>query len=219
MEEMVSLYTETLHDLLLNKNYGEASQDASLTEVLNLMEKFPNFVFGDDIEFSFIDLFIEKYDIREIGTETEELFIHYWREKTNELIIKYVPKIKMWIDNFTELFKFTVKLELSDNKRFSNGTQNTYYINPVTASTEIEKTVVIDEEENKTTVSYSGGKLKTQDVDTTDNNGQHSRTISRDVLQSVWGKTRPIILKQIFDLEDIYNTCIKEYEKIFMGIY
>ena len=68
---MLALYTETLETLLKNKNYGEESQDSSLTEVLNLMEKFPTFVFGEDISFDMETLFLQKYDIREIGAETE----------------------------------------------------------------------------------------------------------------------------------------------------
>ena len=218
MSLMTELYTETLETFLKNKRFGTASQDVALTEVLNLMAKFPKFVFGD-LELSFTKLFIEKYDIREIGAETEELFLHFWRETTNRLLIKYVPKIQMWLDNFTELFKFKVNLTTEENVGYSNGTQDTYYLNPVTANTGIQKTVVVDEENKTTTTTYSGGNLKTAEVAGSDSNGQRTRILNRDVLQSVWGKTRPIILKQIMELEDIYNTAIKEYETIFMGIY
>ena len=217
--EMVSKFTETLQELLVHKNYGEASEDAFLTEILGLMDKFPNFVFGENLNLSMKQLFLDKYDIREIGAETEELFMHYWREHTQRLLIKYVPKIKMWIDNFKDLFKFTVKLDLDWDEKYSNGSQNTYYLNPITANTGVQKTVVVDEEHKTTTTTFSGGNLKTQDVDTNDNNGQKSRKISRDVLQSVWGKTRPMILESIMELKDIYNECLDEYEIIFMGVF
>ncbi len=219
MAKMKALYTETLEELCINKAMGTASEDVVLTQILAKMDKFPAFVFGDDISLNFKNLFFEKYDIREIGSETEELFLHYWLEKTNELLIKYVPKIQMWLDNFNDLFKFKVTLDISENQNFSNGRQNTYYLNPVTAATGITKTVVVDENNKTTTTTYTGGNLKTEDVATSDDNGQKSRVIQRDVLQSVWGKTRPIILKQIMELEDIYNTAIKEYEKIFMGVF
>ena len=217
--EMISNFTETLQELLNHKNYGEASQDASLTEILGLMDKFPNFVFGENLNLSMKQLFLDKYDIREIGAETEELFMHYWKEHTQRLLIKYVPKIKMWIDNFKDLFKFTVKLDLDWDEKYSNGSQNTYYLNPITANTGVQKTVVVDEENKTTTTTFSGGNLKTQDVDTNDNNGQKSRKISRDVLQSVWGKTRPMILESIMELKDIYIDCLGEYETIFMGVF
>lgn len=215
---MIAQYTETFEELLKNKKALTPEQSEDVGEVLLLMTKFPSFTF-DDLNLSMVDLFIKKYDIREIGAETEELFIHYWREKTNELLIKYVPKIKMWIDNFKDLFKFTVKLELSDNQKYSSGRQNTYYLNPVTANTEIQKTVVVDEENNTTTTTFSGGKLKTQDLDTVDDNGERNRTIKRDVLQSVWGKTRANLLDQIMKLEDIYNSCLKEFDVLFMGLF
>ena len=119
---------------------------------------------------------------------------------------------------FNELFKFKVRLSTEENQKYSNGAQDTYYLNPVTASTGITKTVVVDEENKTTTTTYSGGNLKTQEVAGSDSNGQRTRILERDVLQSVWGKTRPIILKQIMELEDIYNTAIKEFETIFMGV-
>lgn len=219
MKKIVALYTETLEELLENKGYGTVSQDAVLTEILGLMEKIPAFVFGEDISLNFTSLFMEKYDIREIGSETEELFLHYWREKTNEILIAYVPKIQMWLDNFNDLFKFKVTLDIADNQNYSNGRQDTYYLNPVTANTEITKTVVVDETNNTTTTTFSGGKLKTEDVSTSDDNGQKSRIIHKDVLQSVWGKTRPMILEHIMDLKSIYTDALNEYEKIFMGVF
>lgn len=215
MEEMVSLYTETLSTLLKNRGYGEQNQDALLTKILTLMGKFPKFKFDENLELDMTDLFIQKYDIREIGSETEELFLHFWREKTNELLLKYYPKIKGWLENFNDLFKFTVKLTSTEN--YSNGTQNNYYLNPVSANTGITKTVVVDEENSTTTTTFSGGNLKVQDVDSSDNAG--TRKVERDVLQSVWGKTRADILEKIMNLKNIYNDCLNEYQTIFMGVY
>ena len=195
---MIAKYTETLETLLENQGYGEEEQSSSLTEILLLMSKFPNFVFGEDIELSMTDLFIKKYDIREIGAETEEMFMHFWREKTNELLMKYAPKMQKWLENFDDLFKFTVKLEREDSETYNGNVQNTYYLNPVNSSTE---------------------NLKVQDVDKTNNS--HGKTIKskRDVLQSVWGKTRADIMEKILNLKDIFNDCLSEYETIFMGIF
>ena len=197
MSRMIALYTETLEELLDNQNYGEEEQSSSLTEILDLMSKFPKFVFGEDLEFEMKDLFMHKYDIREIGAETEELFMHYWRDKTNELLMKYAPKLQMWIDNFKDLFKFTVRLELTDSTSNSDTNQNTYYLNPVNNRTE---------------------NLKVSDVDKSEFSGNRIRTISRDALQTVWGKTRADIMAKIFELRDIFNDCLSEYETIFMGV-
>jgi hypothetical protein len=188
--EMISLFTETLDDLLKNKGYGTASQDAALTEILSLMGKFPNFTFGEDLNISMTDLFMHKFDIREIGAETEELFMHYWKERINELLIKYVPKITMWLDNFNDLFKFTVELTTTNN--LTNANTNSYYLNPVNANSE---------------------KLSNKDTSTETKTG----TVKREVLQTVWGKTRAMILEQILNLKDVYNDCLNEFEVIFMG--
>lgn len=195
---MIALYTETLETLLKNKHYGEESEDSSLTEVLELMEKFPSFVFGEDIEFSMKTLFVQKYDIREIGSETEELFLHFWREKTNELLMKYAPKMQKWLENFDDLFKFTVRLKKTQTREGNDNNKNTYYLNPVTNDTE---------------------SLKVQDVDTSKSDFEHEINEERDVLQSVWGKTRADIMEKILDLKDIFNDCLQEYETIFMGVY
>lgn len=190
---MLTNFTETLEDLLANKGYGTGEQDQSLTEIISLMNKFPSFVIDETTNLSMLNLFIEKYDIREIGSETEELFLHFWKEKTNELIMKYKPKMDMWLAHFNDLFKFTVQLVATENMQ--NNNQNTYYLNPVSKQTE---------------------NLKVSDVDKTENSRE--RTITRDVLQTVWGKTRADILNKILEVKDVFNDCLSEFETIFMGV-
>ena len=190
---MLANFTETLEDLLTNKGYGTGEQDQSLTDIISLMNKFPSFIIDENTNLSMLDMFIEKYDIREIGSETEELFLHFWKEKTNELIVKYKPKMDMWLAHFNDLFKFTVQLVATEN--MSNNNQNTYYLNPVSKQTE---------------------NLKVSDVDKTEYNRE--RTITRDVLQTVWGKTRADILNKILEVKDVFNDCLAEFEVIFMGV-
>lgn len=190
-------YTKRLSEVLEELGYGTEEQVQSLTDILSLMDKFPDFVFNDDIEISMKNLFLQKYDIREICCEDTELFLHFWKERTNELLIRYVPKIQMWLDNFNDLFKFTVRLTISDSNTTTDNTQNTYYLNPV---------------------NNSAQNLKVQDVDKSDNEGTSVRTIQRDALQSVWGKTRAALMKQILELKDIYYDCLLAYENIFLGV-
>lgn len=191
-------FTETLQTLLDNQGYGTQEQSAPLTEIINLMDKFPAFVFSDTISFTMKYLFIAKYDIREIGAEDEDLFMHFWREKTNELIMKYAPKMQKWLENFDDLFKFTVKLERDDTFSGSNNNKNTYYLNPV---------------------SSNPIGLKVQDVDKSENQKENTFHSERDVLQSVWGKTRADIMEKILNLKDIFNDCLAEYEQLFMGVF
>ena len=186
---MIAEYTETLQDYLDNRG-GDFP-----TPIKNLLQQIPNFKFQDeeydiDIDLSFIDLFKDKYDIRELGAETEELFEHFLIETAQHCLIEYVPKIHTWLKNFKDLFKFTVRLEYES----TSNNDNTYYLNPV----------------NTTTTN-----LKVNDVDKTEGNIEGSR----DVLQSVWGKTRANLLEQILDLKNVYNDCLEYFQKCFMGLY
>lgn len=202
------LETKTLEEVLRELHYGGLNQDVRLSEILGvhlvglpeidgLIDKFPTFIFGDDIELKFRILFLQRYDIRRIGQETIDLFMHYWREKCNELLIKYAPKMQKWLDNFNDLFKFTVKLERDDTTTTNANNQNTYYLNPASANPQ---------------------NLKVQDVDTSANTGGGTLHSERDVLQSVWGKTRADIMEKILNLKDIFNDCLDEFEVIFSGV-
>ena len=200
----------TLNEVLQELKYELPTQDSRLTEILGitiiqpvpqppvhfdgLFDKFPTFVFGEDLELSFKTLFLQRYDIRKVGQNDIDLFMHYWREKTNELLVKYAPKMQKWLDNFDDLFKFTVKLERDDTGYLTNGNQNTYYLNPVNATSQ---------------------NLKVQDVDKSDRRIDRFLHTERDVLQSVWGKTRADIMEKIMDLKDIFNDCLDGFEVIF----
>ena len=122
-------------------------------------------------------------------------------ETGKRCVIEYVPKIYMWLNNFKDLFKFTVRLELGSNSTDTTNSsgENTYYLNPITKERD----------------------LKLQDVDKNENNvtSQNYTQGHKDVLQSVWGKTRATLLEQILDLKNIYSDCLEYFESCFMGIY
>lgn len=197
-------FTETFEEFLNNK---------SGNWLVNKLADIPSFKFKDeelniDYTLLFSNLIKNKYLLREIGAETEEMFEYYFDRKIDEIKIKYVPKVSMWINNFNDLFKFTVRLNLERN--YSSGDINTYYLNP---ANKLNPTKTINKDG---TVTYSGN-LKTENVDDTITQG-HS-TLDRDVLQTVWGKTRANILDQIFELKDIYYEMIESFNNIFMGLY
>ena len=216
MDRMESLYTETLEDLLENLGYGTENENPFLSSCLEKMDLFPRFVFGENISISMKELFLEKYDIREIGAETEQLFLHFWNERTNELLIEYVPKIDMWLKHFNDLFKFTVKLELSEESSRNNtisgeysdnsSRNKQYYLNPV-----IDWNTGIIQDKNTDGLETSGENETTGEE-------TKERSMSRDVLQSVWGKTRAQLMKQIFELQSIYSECLNAFSTIFMGV-
>lgn len=202
---------KTFAEFLEEEHYNTQQQSITMLEIFGyhsllhpednvdgLIDKFPNFWFGESAEegitLNFRKMFLERYDIRKIGQSDNDLFIHYLREKCNELLVKYAPKMQKWLENFNDLFKFTVKLERDDTGTLGNNNQNTYYLNPTTA----------------TTIN-----LKVQDVDKSERTITRNLHTERDVLQSVWGKTRADIMEKIMDLKDIFNDCLDAFEVIF----
>ena len=94
-------------------------------EYTSLWSKFPTFTLGN-LSFNMYDMFFDKYRLREIGAETEELFEIYYKIKIEQLLIKYVPKITMFIAKWNSLMDR--KIELS-----SSGS-NSYFLNPANAT-------------------------------------------------------------------------------------
>lgn len=114
-----ALYTETLAEFL-ERNESSSPQWQLIIQRFNMI---PEFNLGGSFDKSFYDLFVEKYDIREIGAETESLFTHFINETISEVVIKYRPKIFHLVNNFNNLFSRTVSLDYHDD--------NKYYLNPV----------------------------------------------------------------------------------------
>lgn len=112
------IYTETLAEFL-ERNESSSPWQA----IKNRFLLMPTFNVAGVFDRNFYELFEEKYDIREIGAETDSLFFHYINETISEVLIKYRPKIYHFINNFNNLFKRDVELAYHDD--------NKYYLNPV----------------------------------------------------------------------------------------
>ena len=111
------------------KLYKTYKEDGG-NEYLSLWAKFPTFLL-DDLSFSMYDLFYDKYQLREIGAESETLFAIYYKAKLEQMLVKYVPKIQMFITKWNSLMDR--KIELS-----SSGS-NSYFLNPAnTTSTNLK---------------------------------------------------------------------------------
>ena len=119
---ITSLYTETLADFL--ERNESSSQWKAIIERFGLMPKFE--VNEGDFDLDFYHLFREKYDIREIGAETESLFYHYINETLSKILLKYQAKIEFYNTNFNDLMQRVIKVE-------SEG-ENDDYLNPINTS-------------------------------------------------------------------------------------
>lgn len=170
---MFPSYTETLDEFFAhNKEYKE------LIKVK--FDKFPVFNLYN-LNLSMWEMFVEDYGIKEIGAETEYLFKRYLNRLVDNLLVKYVPKIQIFIDNFNALFDRKVKL--------TEGTTGTYFLNPM--------------QQNNTE------NLIIQDVSKYEGNKEQAYS---------YFKSNPQIMKEILELQDIYNNCLEEFSKLFMGV-
>ena len=110
---MIAQYTETYETY--KENGGE--------EYSSLWSNFPSFTLNN-LNLNMYDMFYDKYRLREIGAETEEMFEVFYKNKLNELIVKYVPKLNAYISNWNKLFERKISL--------SNSGSNSYFLNPMT---------------------------------------------------------------------------------------
>lgn len=172
---MFPSYTETLAEFLQHQEGTKELQD--IQDKFALFPKFDLYKLDIDMW----EMFKEDNLYREIGAETEHLFMYYLNRLTDNLLIKYVPKINLFISNFNALFDRKLKL--------SGDGKNHYYLNPMQDNTE--------------------AKLVMQNVTDYEDN--------RDIALAMF-KSSPEIMKQIFELQDLYNDCLNEFSKLFMGI-
>ena len=101
---MQALYTEIFEDFLTRR--GDSVEWQAIEQKL---ARFPTFTLGE-LNLDMYDLIKEKYGIYEIGAETENIFFFEFRDKVNELLVKYVPKIEVYISNFGKMLERKVSL-------------------------------------------------------------------------------------------------------------
>lgn len=124
---MKALYTETFKEFLENN----ASNPELLALIYKIENNFPGFIFNlideNETTISFFNILKSKFEFREIGYETEDLFFASLNRKTDEVIIKYKEKVEMVINKFPALLS---------HKMDMNEVENYYeYMNPSVAST------------------------------------------------------------------------------------
>lgn len=168
---MIAQYTE------LYETYKENGNP----EYTELWEMFPTFDL-DGVEIDMYDMFFDKYRFREIGAESEELFSIFYKNKLEQMLVKYTPKINVFLNNWENLMNRKIQLS-------SNGS-NTYYLNPMTSTSE---------------------NLKVDDKSSYEN------TTERPL--SMFGKTNAEVLEQVLKIKDIYNDCLEEFGTLFMMVY
>ena len=193
---MRTLYTMTFQDFL--DDYESSTEWQAIKT--NFFAKFPDFyiqgvrdssgTISNVVMPSLYDLFVDKYNIQEIGGETPDLFVHAVRDKMFQLVIKYLPKLAILNQVLYSVDSTTKKSEALMN-RFEMVTTDDYadcgYIYPINA-----------------TSSKMSGK--------TTNQGTKTQKIP--LSSQSWAE----ITKEILSLPDIYNQILDELAQCFMVI-
>jgi hypothetical protein len=150
---MQALYTETFEDFLKRHEQSEEWQ-----AIVTKLGKFPRFTLGD-LDFDIYTLIKEKFKIWEIGAETEALFIYEFNDSVNELSIKYIPKIEMYISNFANMLERKIALG-SDGQ-----TDNILYPVATTAGKVATSVKFNSNKDNPLMIFKSNGELLAQAMD------------------------------------------------------
>ena len=193
---MRTLYTMTFQDFL--DDYETSTEWQAIKT--NFFAKFPDFyiqgirdsngTISNVVMPSLYDLFVDKYNIQEIGGETPDLFVHAVRDKIQSLVMEYLPKLAILNQVLYSVDSTTKKSEALMN-RFEMVTTDDYadcgYIYPINA-----------------TSSKMSGK--------TTNEG--TRTQKIPLSSASWAE----ITKEILSLPDIYNRILDELAQCFMVI-
>lgn len=202
---MKALYTETFGDFLARNEDSEIWQ-----AIVSKFAMFPIFSL-QALDFDMYTLFKEKYDIREIGGETESLFVHFVNDKTNELLVKYAPKIALYVDNFAKLLdrKITLANNSTDtrvmDRTIGTDENKAVKLNPINATagdgssrTATREDLQTDVDEDSTyTLTYYGSKEQAL----------------------LFFKSNPELMQKALEIRDIYLDALNEYEPCFMGIF
>lgn len=210
---MKALYTEIFSDFL------ERNEDSEVWQaIVQKFAKFPAFNL-QALNFDMYSLFRHKYDIREIGAETESLFTHFIEEKLNESLIEYAPKIDLYISNFAKLMdrKLTLTESHIDERVLDRTVADTEagdetksnYLNPIAQAvgTGSDKTITREnvlrdnsnnrDEDSTYTVTFNGTKEQAY----------------------ILFKSNPELLEKALEIKNIYLEALKSFEPCFMGIY
>ena len=192
---MRTLYTQLFSDFL--------SDNASTPEWTAIVTKFGTFpafyiqgvrksdgTYSDITLSSLYDLFVERYDMYEIGGETPDLFVHAVNDKLTELQIKYLPKMAI-----LNQLVYAVDGTTHDSRAVSNtyvmrleeNYDNTGYVYPV----------------NATSDKVSGR---------TNNNGY--KETKMPLSQKSWTE----LIEEILRLPDLYNNLLDDLGTVFMQI-
>lgn len=183
-------------------------------------DKFPKLSVEGLGDLDIKKLVIERNFMKEIGTETEELFEMYMTNKVHMCLIKYVPQIIKYNEAFDDVLKRYQLLDSFETHKITNdlhktsshnadgNIDNSGYYNPIDVA---EESLYIQDKNNAKQKSTSSSSI--------DDTGTKKSTIeSRRAQMFMSLKDNAELLDDFLKIKNVYLECVKEFDSLFMGV-
>lgn len=151
--------------------------------------------------------FIIRFNLREIGSETQELFKHNLEVSIDEALARFNPQLYLLQESYEKLLQRT---ETESTSRTENEKANN------------EATINQETQEYLNPANTSATKL--QGRNTASNSGTGKNNIDKTVTETkqkatILAKSNAEILNLSYKVTDIFNKILDYLSKNFMGIY
>lgn len=189
---MIAQFTRIFSDFL------EEYEDTEVwSEIIAKFNTFPTFTVGDGVDqISLYNSFKTIYYNRELGAETENIFIKNVERILEFCLLKYYQKAKLVSDNFANIMNRVAQLEKSVTVEDSSSDDNKYYLNPINAQAD---------------------KLNNRDKN--ESTYDSERTENYDVLTGAYFKTNADVLKVALEINTLYEDIVRDFDSCFMGVF
>ena len=142
--------------------------------------------------FNIPEMFIKRNLLKDIGSETEEMFLHNLSILIDEALVKYNHKLKLLNDSYNKLLERKIVENKSGTSNSNNENKN--YYNPMN--------------ENDTSVIYNKNKY----------NKENSYNESVDKSFGYW-KTNAELVKIALEIENVVFNVLTHLDTAFIGEY
>lgn len=188
---MIAQYTKIFSDFLEEKEDSQEWQN-----IKNNFDKFPTFEVGNNQEISLYNNFKVFYYNREIGSETDDIFIKNVERTLYSNILRYYQKIQIISQNFNDLYNRKIELSKTINTDETSEDENKYYLNPI-----------------------NSGANRLNNKDEYSNTFESEKTETYEILSGAMFKTNADLMKTILEINTLYDDIIRNFDICFMGVF
>ena len=175
-------------NILINQGY-KLPDNLNKFIIVNLNSNGEN---DSGLIFNIPEMFIKRNLLKDIGSETEEMFLHNLSILIDEALVKYNHKLKLLNDSYNKLLERKIVENKSGTSNSNNENKN--YYNPMN--------------ENDTSVIYNKNKY----------NRENSYNESVDKSFGYW-KTNAELVKIALEIENVVFNVLTHLDTAFIGEY